>query len=50
MTELLVQEETLRQGGGEDGQQRQRRHGRLPVRQRLELLLDEGCPFFELGI
>lgn len=36
--------------GGVDGQQRQRRHGRLPVRERLLLLLDEGRPFFELGI
>lgn len=48
--ELLRQEEHLRQGGGADGQQRQLRHGRLPVRQRLALLLDEGRPFFELGI
>ncbi|MEX0820235.1 MAG: acyl-CoA carboxylase subunit beta, partial [Pirellulaceae bacterium] len=44
------QEETLRQGGGAEGQQRQRRHGRLPVRERLALLLDEGRPFFELGL
>ena len=32
------------------GTQRQRRLGRLPVRERLALLLDEGRPFFELGI
>ncbi|MBI2478261.1 MAG: acyl-CoA carboxylase subunit beta, partial [Planctomycetia bacterium] len=38
------------QGGGADGQQRQLRHARLPVRQRLALLLDEGRPFFELGL
>ena len=48
--ELFREEETLRQGGGADGQQRQRRLGRLPVRERLALLLDEGRPFFELGI
>ncbi len=48
--ELFREEETLRQGGGADGQQRQRRLGRLNVRERLTLLLDEGRPFFELGI
>ena len=48
--ELFREEETLRLGGGADGQERQRRLGRLPVRERLALLLDEGRPFFELGI
>jgi 3-methylcrotonyl-CoA carboxylase beta subunit len=48
--ELFRQEEALRQGGGPDGHARQRRLGRLPVRERLERLLDEGRPFFELGI
>ncbi len=48
--ELFSEEETLRLGGGADGQERQRRHGRLPVRERLALLLDEERPFFELGI
>ena len=48
--ELFRQEVTLRQGGGADGQNRQRRQGRLPVRERLSLLLDEGRRFFELGI
>ncbi len=48
--ELLHQEATLRQGGGAEGQQRQRRHGRLPVRERIALLLDKDCPFFELGV
>jgi 3-methylcrotonyl-CoA carboxylase beta subunit len=47
---LSRQEETLRLGGGADGHERQRRHGRLPVRERLALLLDDGRPFFELGI
>jgi acetyl-CoA carboxylase carboxyltransferase component len=48
--ELFREEEALRLGGGADGQQRQRRLGRLPVRERLALLLDEDRPFFELGI
>jgi 3-methylcrotonyl-CoA carboxylase beta subunit len=48
--ELFRQEESLWQGGGAEGQQRQRRHGRLPVRERLARLLDEGRPFFEFGI
>ncbi|HEY3392250.1 MAG TPA: acyl-CoA carboxylase subunit beta [Lacipirellulaceae bacterium] len=48
--ELSRQEETLRLGGGADGRERQRRHGRLPVRERLALLLDDGRPFFELGL
>jgi acetyl-CoA carboxylase carboxyltransferase component len=48
--ELFREEETLRLGGGAEGQQRQRRLGRLPVRERLTSLLDEGRPFFELGI
>ncbi|EMI21881.1 Carboxyl transferase domain protein [Rhodopirellula maiorica SM1] len=48
--DLIRQEQTLRQGGGEEGQQRQLRHGRLPVRERLDLLLDNDRPFFELGL
>ena len=48
--ELFRGEEALRRGGGADGQKRQRRLGRLPARERLALLLDEGRPFFELGV
>jgi acetyl-CoA carboxylase carboxyltransferase component len=48
--ELSREEESLQLGGGADGQDRQRRLGRLPVRERLALLLDEGRPFFELGV
>ena len=33
--ELFRDEEALRLGGGTDGQKRQRRLGRLPVRERL---------------
>lgn len=48
--DLLRQEGVIRQGGGAEGQARQRRHGRLPVRERLALLLDEGRPFLECGL
>jgi acetyl-CoA carboxylase carboxyltransferase component len=47
--QLFREEETLRQGGSAEGQERQRRLGRLPVRERLAALLDEGQPFFEIG-
>ena len=36
-------------GGGERYQQRHRDRGRLPVRERLELLLDRDSPFIELS-
>jgi acetyl-CoA carboxylase carboxyltransferase component len=48
--DLLAQEEQLRQGGGPSGHERQRRLGRLPVRQRLGLLLDPGAPFLEFNL
>src|SRR5437660_6949480 len=48
--EILRQEETLRQGGGPAGHERQRKLGRLPVRERLALLLDHDTPFLELGL
>jgi acetyl-CoA carboxylase carboxyltransferase component len=47
---LFREEESLRAGGGVEGHERQKRLGRLPVRERLALLLDEGRPSFELGI
>src|SRR5438045_2410664 len=51
LTEQIQSEEAdLRQGGGEAGRQRQIKLGRLPVRQRLELLLDPRAPFIELGL
>ena len=40
---------TARAGGGESAQKRQREHGKLPVRERIDLLLDEGSPFLEMG-
>lgn len=48
--EIRAQEGTLRAGGGEKGQLRQKEKGRLTARERLALLLDEPDTFFELGI
>jgi 3-methylcrotonyl-CoA carboxylase beta subunit len=45
-----AEEKVLRQGGGKAGQDRQRKLGRLPVRERLEVLLDADRPFLELGL
>ena len=48
--EVLAQEATLREGGGLSGQERQRKLGRLPVRERLVRLLDDTASFFELSL
>ncbi|HEY7090628.1 MAG TPA: carboxyl transferase domain-containing protein, partial [Tepidisphaeraceae bacterium] len=48
--EIRAQEEVLRQGGGEAGHARQRKLGRLPVRERIELLLDKKSPWLEIGL
>ena len=51
MTDLVEQQESvLRQGGGQAGHARQRKLGRLPVRERLERLLDPGSPVIELNL
>lgn len=51
LTETIrQQEQTLLQGGGASGADRQRQLGRLPVRERLTLLLDSDRPFLELGL
>src|SRR5580698_3701728 len=44
------QESDLRRGGGDAGQERQRKLGRLPVRERLARLLDHEAPFIETGL
>ena len=44
------EENVLRQGGGDSGHERQRRHGRLPVRERLSLLVDHKSYSLELGL
>jgi acetyl-CoA carboxylase carboxyltransferase component len=48
--EIARQEALLRAGGGEAGQARQRKLGRLPVRERLSRLLDHETPFVEIGL
>ena len=45
--EMLALEAVLREGGGVAGQERQRKLGRLPVRERLARLLDDTASFFE---
>ena len=40
----------LREGGGKAGHERQRKMGRLSVRERLRHLLDKDSPFFEIGL
>jgi acetyl-CoA carboxylase carboxyltransferase component len=51
LTEQIEKEEAdLRQGGGEAGRQRQIKLGRLPVRERIENLLDPGAPRIEIGL
>jgi 3-methylcrotonyl-CoA carboxylase beta subunit len=47
----IAREETvLREGGGKAGHERQRKMGRLPVRERIAHLLDKGSLFFEIGL
>ena len=48
--EIERQEAKLRQGGGSSGHERQKRLGRLSVRERLAKLLDSDAPFMELGL
>jgi 3-methylcrotonyl-CoA carboxylase beta subunit len=54
LSELLSgirsQEETIRQGGGAKATAAQHAKKRLTVRERLELLLDQGSDFLELGL
>src|SRR3954454_21519910 len=47
----IAQEEAmLREGGGKTGHERQRKMGRLPVRERIRHLLDNDAPFFEIEL
>ena len=48
--EIADQEAVIREGGGQAGQDRQHRLGRLLVRERIDLLLDPDEDFFELGL
>jgi 3-methylcrotonyl-CoA carboxylase beta subunit len=47
---ILKEEAILREGGGKAGHERQRKMGRLPVRERIGLLLDKDAQFFEIGL
>ena len=47
---IAKEEETLRQGGGPAGLERQRKLGRLPARERIGALLDNDSHFFEIGL
>src|SRR2546430_2860188 len=47
---ISKEEAALREGGGKAGHERQRKMGRVPVRERLSLLLDKNSPFFEIGL
>ena len=47
---IAKEEAVLREGGGKAGHERQRKMGRLPVRERLSHLLDKDSSFFEIGL
>jgi len=47
---IAQEEATLREGGGKPGHERQRKMGRLSVRERLNQLLDKNPAFFEIGL
>ncbi len=50
LAELRAAEDTIRLGGGLKAAETQRAKGRLTVRERLGLLLDEGTELLELGL
>ncbi len=47
--ELRARLLATRTGGGEEAVRRHREQGKLPVRERVERLLDPGTPFLEIG-
>jgi acetyl-CoA carboxylase carboxyltransferase component len=49
VTELRERTERARQGGGPKYLQRHRDQGKLPVRERIDRLIDPGSPFLELS-
>ena len=49
VAELKERTDLARQGGGERYLQRHRSQGKLPVRERIDRLLDPGSPFLELS-
>ncbi len=50
MTSVRAEEASIRLGGGTEAAKAQRAKGRLTVRERLNLLLDEGTELMELGL
>ena len=50
LKQIRTQEETIRQGGGAKAAAAQHAKKRLTVRERLDLLLDKGSSFLELGL
>ena len=50
LKEIEHEEELIRLGGGPDGISSQHARGRLTARERLQLLLDPGSDFLELGL
>jgi 3-methylcrotonyl-CoA carboxylase beta subunit len=50
MAALRVEEDQIRLGGGAKAAEAQKAKGRLTVRERLALLLDQGSEFLELGL
>ena len=49
VAELKERTDVARQGGGEKYLQRHRSQGKLPVRERIDKLIDPGSPFLELS-
>jgi len=49
LKDLRAAERTARAGGGEKARERHRGRGKLPVRERVDLLLDPGTAFLELS-
>ena len=47
---ISKEEAVLRGGGDKAGHERQRKMGRLPVRERISHLLDKNSPFFEIAL
>ncbi len=47
---IAKEEAILREGGGKAGHDRQRKMGRLPVRERVASLLDKDSALFEIGL
>jgi acetyl-CoA carboxylase carboxyltransferase component len=50
MAQIADEEQAIRRGGGAKAAEAQRSKGRLTVRERLKLLLDEGTELLELGL